>query len=172
MLDRCGVEMQTQAQFTYEISKHVIGSYDFMFSSLQPEVKIRNDEAWKRAYVLAFKYLQKYEMKTTLATVEKEFAGQEIPTNAKFMRREKVDDYLSKILKENRPVSFRRRVAKFAHIKAKDEDEAVTPQSKKSSKVLTPTGNRLKEMAATMQGRQQKQSQGKNEVTPRKGQKW
>ena len=118
--------------------------------------------------MLVFKYLEKYQMKTTLATIEKEFVGQEIPTNAKFMRREKVDDCLSKILKDNRPVSFRRRVAKFAHIRV-DEDKLATPQSrKKSPKVLTPSGNRLKEMAATHVSRT-RQLQSNNDVTPRKG---
>ena len=151
-LERCGVEMQTQAQFTYEIGKHVIGSRDFRFLSLQPEVKLREDEAWSRAYVLVFKYLQKYDMKTTLATIEREFLGKAIPSNAKFLRRQSAPDHISKLIQSHKPISFHRRVAKFAGVKIETPPAkaavAATPKMK-SPRVLTASGNRLKEMLAS-----------------------
>lgn len=144
--------MQTQAQFTYEIGKHVIGSRDARFFSLQPELKIRSEEAWNRAYVLVFKYLQKYDMKTTLATIEREFLGKSIPKDAKFLRRQSPIDHMSKLLESYKALSFHHRVAKFAGIpiepQAEPPEQCVAPKMK-SPKVLTPSGNRLKEMLET-----------------------
>ena len=114
-LDRCGVEMQTQAQFSYELSKYVIGSKNFRFVSLQPEIRLRDEEAWTRAYTLVMKYLQKLEMKTTLATIEREAAGKKIPNDPKFLRRQPVADHLSNILHAHKRLTFQQRVSQFTH---------------------------------------------------------
>lgn len=172
-LERCGVEMQTQAQFTYEIGKQVIGSRDARFFSLQPELKIRSEEAWNRAYVLVFKYLQKYDMKTTLATIEREFLGKAIPKDTKFLRRQSPIDHMSNLLESYKASSFQHRVAKFAGIpiesQAQPSVQSVAPKMK-SPKVLTPSGNRLKEMIETSkQGTaQRKQSTSTPKRTHRK----
>jgi hypothetical protein len=139
--------MQTQAQFSYAIAKEVIGLRDFCFISLQPDVKCRRDVAWNRGYALAIRYLQELGMKTTLATIEREFRSSDIPTDTTFLEDEFASRYLGVLAVRTEPEPFPQQVAHFY-----DTDVVESPKPK-SPKVLTPSANRLKEQLQLSTGR-------------------
>jgi hypothetical protein len=154
----CGVEMQTQAQFSYAIAKEVIGSRDFRLISMQPQIKIRTDAAWCRAYELAIRFLQQYDMKTSLSTVEKEFRGASMPRETEFLRKQDASGYMDQMLTRIEPESFTTQMEYFAQVKR------APPRSKSPTALVSP-GNRLREQRQLSQSRG---SAARSQSTPKK----
>jgi hypothetical protein len=105
--------MQTQAQFSYAISKEVIGSRDFRLATLQPEIKARDGVAWARAYAIATQFLEEFKMKTSIATIDREYRGKPVPRDAAFLRKEKPSAYVNQLLLRVEPEPFRAQIAAF-----------------------------------------------------------
>lgn len=69
-----GANNHFQAQFYRETSQEVVGSKDPKFATLQPILKIKDDnEAWQQSYEFVFDFLKKNEMTLTLETMNVEF---------------------------------------------------------------------------------------------------
>lgn len=74
-LNAKGANNHFQAQFYEATSHEVIGSQEFKYSTMQPNIKINNDkEAWQTAYDFIFDFLQKNKMNLTLSTMDVEFS--------------------------------------------------------------------------------------------------
>jgi hypothetical protein len=157
-LEACGVEMLAQAQFSYSLAKEVIGSRDFGLISMQPQLKSRNEPAWTAAYVLALKFLRQYNMKTSLATVEKEFRGARIPRESPVLGKQSPSEYMEQLLTRIEPERFAVQVRQFGRQRAE------TPKPK-PAKTLVSSGNRLKEQAQLSQSTP---TGGRAQSTPRK----
>lgn len=149
-MKRCGVEKQTQAQFTYEICREILGRYNscndvsnnnkeiFKLNSLIPKIKLRGKESWKQSFVLAISYLKQFEMHTTLGTIETEFQNDDIPSNSEFMEDLTATDYIDYLMRinKNKSASFQEEVKEFC------EKENIEYTKKKPR--YTDSANRLK----------------------------
>lgn len=158
VVQECGVEMQTQAQFSYALSKEIIGSHDFRLASLQPDVKVREGPAWSRAYSLAIQFLQEFDMKTSLSTIEREFRSKPIPRDSAFLRRQRPSAYVDQLLQRVEPEPFRAQIAAFAAV------PGGSPRAR-SPKVLATSANRLREQ---LRASQSKGAGSRAQSTPRR----
>jgi hypothetical protein len=151
-VDACGVELQTQAQFSHALSKEVVGSHDFRFASLQPKIKMRDEIAWSRAYAIAMQFLEEFEMQTSRATVDHEF-GSAVPCDAAFLREQGPSAYVGRMLRRIEPEPFRAQIEAFAPARRG------SPRSRSPKASATPTSR-----GASPQGARGSRSQS----TPRR----
>ena len=130
-LTECGVDNVSQAKFTCEISKKVIGSKKHIYETLQSNIKFRDDEAWTRAYTLVFKFLEESKMQLTLETINTETQNKRILLSSS-LDGINATSYLEKRIQKQLQStdSFTQRVARF--VKEEHFDE---PQKQKTSKL-------------------------------------
>lgn len=85
-LSECGVDQISQASFTSLLSQEVVGNKDFLFTSLQPRLKLKKDPAWRAAYTIVLNYLNSYQMSITLNTMNIEkVKDDKFPSNSKIL---------------------------------------------------------------------------------------
>ncbi|KAH0789349.1 hypothetical protein GPJ56_006750 [Histomonas meleagridis] len=121
-LAECGVDNVSQAKFTCEISKKVIGSKKPIYETLQPNIKCRDDEAWSRAYALVFKFLEEQKMQITLDTINTETQKTKLLLSSAFDGVNATQYLEEKITKQLQSTeSFSQRVAKFVKEEGLDE---------------------------------------------------
>ena len=112
-----GASNYYQAVVYQKTSEKVIGSKDPKFSTLQPHPKQREEESWFQAYEFVYDFLQKYDMKSTLKTMECEFGDGPKPvlghTFDEFDRSEYFKE-LQKVSSSLGQHSFKERVESFS----------------------------------------------------------
>ena len=70
-----GANNHSKASFVKKIGKCVTGSTNPKFFSMQPQIKVRNNNnAWNSAYQVVFNYLNENFMELTLKVIDREFS--------------------------------------------------------------------------------------------------
>jgi hypothetical protein len=81
-------------------------------------------------------------MRTTLATVEREFQNLRIPNDSWLTRKKSACGYMKGLIQHCKPKPFSSRVAEFSG----PYSVKYTPKKTATKKVLTGSGNKLKEL--------------------------
>ncbi|OHT06773.1 hypothetical protein TRFO_05462 [Tritrichomonas foetus] len=105
-----GLDRFVQCKILSELCTAVNCSTNHRFYSLLSDPKNRTTQAWIRAYSLIVKFLEQYEMKTTLNTFNYELKGTKINYNFDFLRPNSPAQFLTTAVKNSR----RRRKEKFS----------------------------------------------------------
>ena len=129
-LSEKGVDYVSQAKYVVQIAGEVVGYNEPIFSSLQPEIKLRSTPGWQHAYSLLINYLQENGMEQTLEVIDIELQGQRLP---QAHVDEETDTYMANLLKISKQLkrkTFSSRVAEFT---GKYKTRKTISQTKKSS---------------------------------------
>lgn len=78
-LEKCGIPKHTQANYSYQIARYVVGNSDF--EGIQPKIKVRKSQAWTQAFYLVLSFLKEYQMDLTSKTIKIELAKIDYPQN-------------------------------------------------------------------------------------------
>ena len=97
-LRRNGVDHRSQAQMMMGIAEAVIESREPIFVAIHPHVKVRKEEAWRRAWTVVQTFLSALNMELTRKTIEKELGKQKVVTNADFLRGTNYVKYMNGLL--------------------------------------------------------------------------
>jgi hypothetical protein len=151
-LARAGVETQTQAQFHFEIANAVIGSKLFVFSTLQPEIKIKPDQPWIYAYTIVFQILEEWDQKVTLATIRRELRNEKVALDIPFLQRRPASQKLKEVIEARAVNAFRARVLEFAELEG-----LITKKKPRTGKSGSP--DRMKDRPSQPPSPPQKRSQ-------------
>lgn len=108
-----GVDYVSQSKYVVKIAEEVVGFDEPIFSSIQPEIKIRDSNAWNQAYSIIMTFLQENGMEQTINAIDIELQGQQIPDGDP---NTKAEDFLKPLLKISNQLkrkTFSARVAEF-----------------------------------------------------------
>ncbi|KAK8893177.1 hypothetical protein M9Y10_021592 [Tritrichomonas musculus] len=112
-----GANYHFQAQYYEATSHEVVGSKNPKFSTLQPSIKIHNDDdAWVYSFDFVFDFLQKNEMNLTLSTLNVEL-GKKKPARTDHFSQNDRNQYfkdLKQISNNLKHQSFSKHVNEFA----------------------------------------------------------
>ena len=138
VLSECGVDNHSQAQFTREIAKEVIGLKEYKYESLQPELKLRNDKFWRTAFSVTQSFLKDFQMDLTIDAMKIELQDNRLPLDDRF-KQDSVS-FIENLLETNEKLPFSERVKRFAkreNIAAPQRSSSVQPQKKKVMDIIS-----------------------------------
>lgn len=149
-LNECGIEMQAQAQFDYEVACLIVGNDNPKFISLQPIAKLPENKAWIMAYEYILSFLSLHQMTTTIATMDVELYNKELPRRDTFVKISMLNLYFANLISSHTRKSFSNRVSEFCRVEGLSHTEP-----EKESRVIKPKKiqyyNKMHEYLISMQ---------------------